>query len=292
MKRLALALAALLSAGASAHDTWFERLADQPPDHTVLALGTGTRFAAFQFPIGIEQLTTSGCLGGRGATVALAHVADRPDSLWLRTATPDPVNSCWAQVAPVDAEIGPPTVEIYLDEIRAPAQVRADWAAQQRRGVPWRERYTKHARIELRTPGARAVVAQRSPMGMDIVLKDPQQQIRSGDVVNLLVLRDQLPLAGLALELHSSDGLPGRWQTTDAEGRARFVVPGPGRWLVRGTELRRADRNPDLWLGGFVTLAFDAVQDVREGRSKARSSSQSDASATTSSEPPSITKTR
>ena len=41
------------------------------------------------------------------------------------------------------------TVQIYLDEIKAPPAVRERWATLRARGVPWQETYVKHARIEI-----------------------------------------------------------------------------------------------------------------------------------------------
>jgi hypothetical protein len=37
-------------------------------------------------------------------------------------------------------------------------------------------------------------------------------------------------------------------------------APLPGRWLLRGTELRLSQERPDTWDSRFVTLAFDVAR--------------------------------
>ena len=265
-----LALAAALLAGApaaQAHDTWFEAVRGgagtpraEAPAPVVLALGTGTRFPAYEFPVGMEQIVRSGCRAGGGAAdTPLRLVLDRPTSVLLRSAAPLPSEravSCWAQLAPAAVDLDPGIVAEYMDEIQAPPAVREAWAAMQQRGVRWRETYTKHARIELGATTAAA--AARVPMAMDVLMDAPQRPVRAGDTVAFQVLRDGAPLAGLAVELHPEDGRPGRWVQTDGDGRVRLAVDRPGRWLLRGTELRVVP-GADRWVSGFVTLAFDVV---------------------------------
>jgi hypothetical protein len=73
------------------------------------------------------------------------------------------------------------------------------------------------------------------------------------------VLRDGAPLADFAVELRGVTTLAGqeRWLRTDAQGRVQVSAPAPGRWLLRGTDLRSAEARPDQWDSRFITLAFD-----------------------------------
>ena len=129
--------------------------------------------------------------------------------------------SCWVRLVPLPIELAPDKVAIYLREIQAGPELRADWADMQRRGLPWTERYTKHAGINF-APG-----------------------------------RDGQPLAGLPVELQSADAAVGIWRRSDAQGRISLPALPAGRWLLRGTDLRRSDAQPDTWDSRFVTLAFD-----------------------------------
>ena len=89
-------------------------------------------------------------------------------------------------------------------------------------------------------------------MAMDIVW---EQATATGH--RFVVLRDGQPLAGLPVELQSADAAKGIWRRSDAQGRISLPALPAGRWLLRGTDLRRSDAQPDTWDSRFVTLAFD-----------------------------------
>lgn len=260
--RVALALIGLAGA-ASAHDTWLEPAPATPRGELGLVLGTGTQYPTFEFPIRISQLALGGCRAEGVPAAPLVRVADRPDSLALRSSQPlagasGPV--CWAQLAPIELEgIGPEIVGLYFDEINAPAAVRAAWAAQQSRGVRWQESYVKHARIEIDGARPAAPAAQPVPLGMDAVMTAPRRPVQAGDMLEFQLLRDGAPLPDQAVEFRSNLSRFGFWRRTDAEGRVRFAPPLPARWLLRGTDLRLAEGDPDRWRSRFLTLVFDVV---------------------------------
>jgi len=254
-------LLAALASSALAHDTWFQPLPSTPAGHVVFALGTGTRFPVYEFPLGYEYVVASGCRGDGANAAPLAHVEDRPTHLVVRSATP--VKSatsasgltCWAQLSPFDVEVPPEKIEIYLREIQASPGLRAAWAAMKARGLPWRERYTKYARIELGGSGVRAAL----PLGMDVRMDNPRSPIRAGDDLGFQVLRDGAPIADLPMELVSDISPVGIWRKTDAEGRIRVAPPLAGRWILRGVDLRVSSKTPDEWVSWFVTLAFEVA---------------------------------
>lgn len=257
--RLALAgaLCGMVVTSAAAHDTWFEPLpAATAAGGVAFALGTGNRFPVHEFPLYREHLASTGCRSAAGEVVPLRPLQDRPNAIWLRaTVKPAAQPTCWAQVLPVEVTLGAGIVELYLKEVNAPASVRETWAAQRARGVPWTERYAKHARVEVLLPGA-AVATQPVPMAMDVLLH-ADAPVAVDRTLTFQVLRDGQPLAGLAVELQNHTTPIGFWRLTDAEGRVSFAPPLPGRWLLRGTELRLAPAQPDVWESRFITLAFD-----------------------------------
>ncbi|HEV7915104.1 MAG TPA: DUF4198 domain-containing protein, partial [Albitalea sp.] len=218
-----------------------------------MALGTGNQFPLQEFPISAEQLRRSGCREGeralpltpRGVTATALTVAAVAESRQALT--------CWTELLPFEIELAPDKIRLYLKEINAPASVREAWAALQARGLPWKERYTKHARIEF--AGESASVARPVEMGMDVILDSGLGPIRSGDPLVFQVLRDGQPLAGLAVELRSDRVRVGLWMKTDAQGRVRVKAPLPGRWVLRGTDLRLSET--DTWESRFVALAFE-----------------------------------
>ncbi len=251
-----------LAGSANAHDTWFERLPSAKPGELRLALGTGNRFPVHEFSVGAASLRASGCRANSpNASVApLKPVRETPKALIVR-AQPRPTGAvtCWAQQQPFDVEIAPPIVETYFKEINAPQPVRAAWAEMRARGVTWKERFTKHARIELASRRDKSSLPQPAPMAMDVLLQSGLQALRVGDALVFQVLRDGQPLPGLAVELHSNQSPIGFWKQTDAQGQVSFAPPLAGEWVLRGTDLRLSTTEPDTWESRFVTLAFEVA---------------------------------
>ena len=259
------ALAGLLCAmagSAGAHDTWFERLPSARPGELRLALGTGNRFPVHEFGVSTASLRESGCrIHTQTPRVApLKTVRETPHALIVRAqAQPTAAVTCWAQQEPFEVEISPPIVEVYFKEINAPQPVRAAWAEMRARGVTWKERFSKHARIELVGRHKGSPTPHPTPMAMDVLLQSGLQTLRVGDALQFQVLRDGQPLPGLAVELHSDQSPLGFWKQTDAHGRVSFTPPLAGRWVLRGTDLRPSTTVPDTWESRFVTLAFEVA---------------------------------
>ena len=249
----AVALLAALAGPARAHDSWFERVPSvsvQP----LLLLGTGNQFPDRETAIGAEYLVRQGCHGPAGGT-ALVAVRYANAALVLRAAAQ--AQSCWVQLVPFDVELAADKVALYLDEMNASASLRATWAAMQARGVRWQERYTKHVRIELTPGGASApvaglpAVAGSTALGMDALLQ------RQDGLLTFTVLRDGLPVPGLAVELRSALPAAGSWHRTDGQGQLRVPALPAGRWLLRAIDLRPSSSQVDQWESRFLTLAFE-----------------------------------
>lgn len=263
MRRLAVALAAaLLSATAAGHDTWFVDQGRSERGERLLALGSGNAYPVMETAVPVQQLEQSGCLVAGGRRESLRWVMDAPQALVMRTARPVAATAgvnCWAQLAGIDIELDDAIVEPYLDEVQAPASVRERWAAQKARGLRWRERYVKHLRIDLDGEGAAALAAAAvDGLGMDVRL-EAARPLRAGQPLRLQVLRGGRPVPGLAVELRHSDGAPGLWRRTDGAGQLEIALPDAGRWVLRATQLQPSASDPDRWESAFVTLAF-AVQ--------------------------------
>jgi hypothetical protein len=241
---LAPVLLAVAAGPAPAHDTWFERTG--PGE---LALGTGNRYPVHETAVGAEYLVAQGCRTASGAGSERTMQPMRlVDSALVLRARPQAA-ACWAQLVPLDIELDATHVATYLHEVQATPAVRAAWRALQARGLPWRERYVKHARIEL---GADAGATQPAPLLMDVV-REPL----AGGGWSFQLLRGGQPLANQPLELISHQAQRGIWRQTNAQGRIQVPALGAGRWLLRGTHLRLSEADPTRWDSDFVTLAFE-----------------------------------
>lgn len=241
-----LSLAAL---AASAHDTWFE-VPKGPNARLELRLGTGDRFPVHQTSIGAEYLERQGCRGPRSTDPEQHMTPSRNDEHALVLRLPRREVTCWAQLVPLDIELAPDKVEVYLREVQAPAEVRGQWSKMQAQGLPWKERYTKHARIDGWVATGHSLGP--APMAMDIV-----RLAATDSGWQFQVLKDGAPLVGQAMELISESATRGLWRQTDAQGRISWPSLPAGRWLLRGTQLQPSVEDPARWDSGFVTLAFD-----------------------------------
>lgn len=240
-----------LAAGAAAHDTWFAPLPAARAGELRLALGTGNRWPALETSVSGAPPQAPACRGASGATRPLKPVADRPDALVLAANLAAPA-TCWAELPAHEITLPPDKVALYLDEIRAPQAVRAAWQAQQARGQPWHERYTKHARIE-----HGAGVPGTTPLGLELVPAGPLPA--AGGELAFVLQRGGQPVPAQAVELVSGTTGLGFWLQTNAQGQARVRVPLPGAWLLRGTLLEPDPARAGGWQSHFFTLAFNVA---------------------------------
>lgn len=268
----ALLLLLMLASAASAHDTWFEAKTSKRSGRIIMALGTGNQFPVMETPIDLAYLPVHACQQG-SKPLPLQGLAMTAKALLMMTQAEGdgdgegPI-SCWAQSAAFELELAPDKIELYFAEVNPPPALRAHWAALQARGLPWRERYVKHARIELASERLSAATSAATPtaalmpavsgIGMDLLMSS-QQPARSGADLAFQVLRDGAPLPDFALELRAAEppAEAGQWLRTDAQGMLRIKAPAAGHWLLRGIDLRISPTRPDEWDSRFITLAFE-----------------------------------
>jgi len=255
-RRLFAAAFAAAAVQAGAHDTWFELLPSLPGE-ALFALGTGNRFPLAELAVDSQYFARSGCRGIDGAVQPLEALRYTAKATVLRSR---PVAAaplaCFVQLAPFEFELPADKIEIYFNEIRPSAEVRAAWAGLQARGLPFIERYTKSARIDL--GGA----AASHPVGtsMDAFRLAPAGALTSGGEASFQLLQDGRPLADFPVELVNERSPVGLWLRTDAEGRIRTRLTLPGRWLLRGTDLRLSPTDPTRWQSQFITYAFTVLR--------------------------------
>lgn len=244
---VAVAAATLACNSAAAHDTWFT-----PRPDGSLALGTGNRFPVMELAVDDKYFARRGCVAADGAPRALDKVRFADTATLLRY--PANAAACFVQLEPFDIDLPEDKIGIYFKEIRPGAPVLAAWEQLRARGLPFREHYVKSARIELGSAPRAA-----SPVGtvMDVLRIEPEGALKTGAEAVFQVLRDGQPLADFNVELVNERSPIGLWHRTDAQGRLRARLPLPGRWLLRGTDLRVAAADATRFDSWFVTYAFD-----------------------------------
>jgi hypothetical protein len=248
----AVAAALLACAGAAAaHDTWFS---PQPEFRFVLA--TGSRFPAAELAVDDKYFVKHGCRGNDGAAVALQTLRYAESGTWLRARPAGRASlSCFMQLEAFDIELPPDKIEVYFNEIRPSAAVLAAWSAMSARGLPFREHYTKSARIDVGPGAPRQLVG----MAMDVLRLSPADALEVGVEAEFQVLRDGRPLADLPIELLNERSPDGLWQRTDAQGRIRVRLPLPGLWLMRGVDLH-VTGDATRFESWFIAYTFEVVR--------------------------------
>ena len=262
---LLLAVAAL----ASAHETWLlassARVAVGEP--VTLELTSGMVFDTAEYAIAPARIVRkSGRLGRRTTPLTVVRRGDH--ALALRwTPRSAGIGALAVMLAPKRLELDSSKVEEYFAEIRATESLRAEWAAMPA-GRRWREEYVKNATTFVRvgTPSP-SDSSWRVPaaLALEIVPLGDPTSLRSGDTLAVRVLLHGRPLAGFMVgataagAVHDATGQAGTEQfvATDPDGQARVTLPVAGRWLLHGTDLRRARGDSRLeWRSNFTTLTI------------------------------------
>ena len=254
----ALALALAFAGSARAHDTWClpQKFAASPGEVVRLELTSAMDFPAPESAIAAERLERAVLrLAGREEDLRPEGGGER--ALVLEASLHSAgVAVLGVQLHPRPISLTPDQVEEYLAEIGAPEAVHRAWKDLGAR--EWREVYAKHAQSFVRVGEASADRAWSEPLGLGLEIvpeADPTRLIAGGSLP-VRVLRHGAPLAGLRLSSLPEGGGAEQVATTDADGRATLAFERSGRWLVRGTDLRRSQRADAEWESDFTTLTL------------------------------------
>jgi uncharacterized GH25 family protein len=254
----------LLAACALAHDTWIRPASARIEPGAVLrvSMTSGGAFPEPESPIDPARIRRAEVLE-RGSPKAIASRKRRARTLELaiRFDTPG-VATVAVSLAPRTLTLEASKIGEYLDEIDARETAGAIWSAtpEPRR---WRESYTKHAKTHARVGDAAGDDSWRKPVGLalEIVAEKDPTALSAGDSLPVHVLRDGRPLAGFSLRADPGPGGKTLRRTTDADGRAVFVLDRAGPWLLAGTDLRR-DAEAKLWRSDFTTLTVEVAAEA------------------------------
>lgn len=251
-------LVGLITTTVLAHDTWLlpRRMTVMPGSLVLLDFTSGMAFPTLDHAIAAERIIAARYRLG-GHTVGIEKRRAGAKSLQFSVNLQEAgVATLWVSLKPRSLDLKPKLVPEYLEEIGASAEIRQAW--QNSPTKRWREVYQKHAKtfVLVGKPVGDRSWAEPVGMALEIVPEKDPTALRIGDEFPVRVLKQGAPLAGFPLGLVCEGDKHGRLQKTDAEGRALFRLSKAGRWLLRGTELRKATQPESDWESDFTTLTF------------------------------------
>ena len=258
LKFVGALLAVFLSRAVHAHDTWLlpDSFEVAPKSTITLDLTSGMAFPKLETGPKSERVQTAPCrLAGR--TFELSDISAGPNSLRLKSELSEAgVATFWVELPPKSIELKPAEVQEYLDEIDAPASVRKQWA--EMKPQRWRELYAKHPKTFVRVGDPKADRSWAEPVGMALEIvpeKDPTA-LREGDELPVRVLKDGAPYPEFSVNAVAEGETKGETRKSDSTGRIVFTLSKEGRWLFRGTDVRKSAKSDADWESDFVTLTL------------------------------------
>ena len=93
-------------------------------------------------------------------------------------------------------------------------------------------------------------------MALEIVPEKDPTALHSGDELPVRVLLHGKPFPSFPVGLVREGDPHGTLRRTDEAGRVTFRLDRAGRWLLRGTDLRRSSKPRTDWESDFTTLTF------------------------------------
>ena len=152
------------------------------------------------------------------------------------------------------------TFEQYLEKegLDAVRRLRAQRGA---RAKPVREVYSRYAKSLLAVGGRDTGLDASQPIGLrlEIVPQTPIYRLKGGQTVEVQLLYENRPLANVQLLAFSKKKLMKQLvQRTDADGRARFVLPHADIWMLSAVHMvpAPADAKAD-WESFWASLSFE-----------------------------------
>jgi uncharacterized GH25 family protein len=258
----AMAFAISLSTTARAHDTWL--IPDQfnlaPKSMVTLDMTSGMEFPKLDVGPKPERVESAKCrLAGK--TFDITNKLAAPNSLQFKAELADAgIATFWVKLPPRSIELKPEEVKEYLDEVDAPEALRKQWAEMKEQR--WRESYTKHPKTFARVGEPSSDRSWAEPVGMflEIVPEKDPTGLKAGDDFAVRVLKDGKPFAAFSLNAVGAGETKGETRKTDADGRVTFRVGAAGRWLLRGTDIRKSSQPETDWESDFATLTLEVKQ--------------------------------
>lgn len=254
---LALLAVVVLGPPALAHDFWIEpsSFAPTPGELVKLRLRVGQGFSGDAVPRFNDRIERFDATGADGTAPVLGFDGHDPAGLARFPAAGERVVVYRSVPEPI--ELPPEKFAAYL----AAEGLDAVAAARARSGAsgPARERFSRCAKALLEVGGAPGEVATR-PVGLtlELVPETDPAAMSPGDRLTVRLLYLGKPLPGALVQAFDAEAAPTPQKArADAAGRASFVLPRAGTWLVKAVHMVPAASGGDAeWESFWASLTF------------------------------------
>ena len=257
-----LLLAALLGV-AFGHDTWLMAAQTKVKPNTTVTFDLTSGMAFPALDVGPKRERIQGAyyrLNNQSSDMTDIIAGEK--SLQFKTKLSETgVATIWVKLPARRIELKPEEVKEYLDEVSAPESLRRQWA-EMKEPKRWRELYTKHPKTFVRVGDPISDNSWNKPIGifLEIVPEIDPTSLKDGDDFPIRVLKDGKPFADFALNAVTGGDKKGETRRTDHDGKVTFKMNKTGRWLLRGTDIRKSDQAETDYESDFATLTLEVSE--------------------------------
>ncbi|MEO5720157.1 MAG: DUF4198 domain-containing protein, partial [Chthoniobacterales bacterium] len=99
---------------------------------------------------------------------------------------------------------------------------------------------------------------------LEIVPAQDPTTAKAGAEFAVHVLKNGKPFPDFPLNAVAAGETKGETRKTDGEGKVAFKIEKTGRWLLRGTDVRKSASAETDWESDFATLTFEATKPANE----------------------------
>jgi uncharacterized GH25 family protein len=257
--RLACALALLCAAGLSAHDMWIEPSGFEPAPGTRLAvrLRIGQLFQGDPFPRDPQLLARFAVVGSGGGESPIPGVPATDPAGYLVTGSPGLYQLVYAS-RHASVELDAARFEKYLAD-EGLEKISALRARHGQSAAPAKEIYSRCAKSLIAVGGVAGAGYDRVlGLTLELIPEKNPYALAAGQELGVRLLYGGAPLAGAKVAAVPKDQ-PSRQVAarTDAQGRVRLSLGGPGAWLVKAVHMIAAPQGSGAdWESFWASLTF------------------------------------
>lgn len=261
-------LTATLAAPLLAHDTW---LAPDPshadlPGVVTLSLSSGMEFPKLDHPIAVDRVASAKWRSAQGSG-ELRSAQPAANALEWQANTSGGVTVFSVVLHPRPSSLKRDQVRAYVDHLGIPdaAGVFARWTKTSKAETGYR--YMKYAKtfVSRAESGASRVWAEAAGIRLELIPQSDPTTLTAGNTLEVRLVDRGKALARYPVALIAEGAKDPVRAVTGRDGRARFVLPAVGHYMMRATVLEPSADKASVWDVHFTTMTFEVARS-RSGR--------------------------